>query len=98
MDKAPIVNSPGAGDMLMDIAEGAGLRFAVWIELQPLALGRKRCRRGGVGGMIRKMKASIPENGVGDQFAKARMDLMLLEAGCKLCGRCTMEEIMRLTE
>lgn len=76
-------------------AEGFSPRFVAWIRLQPKLLGRKQCAKVGVGGMIRELRAMVPENGTGAYVAKARQDLQLLESSCRVCGRCRAWELDR---
>lgn len=69
----------------------AGLFMPVllaWARLQSKTLGHKKCRESGVGGLIRELRAEIPENGAGQYVASARENVMILESVCRRCGRC----------
>jgi hypothetical protein len=59
-----------------------------WARLQPRALGRKDCKKFGVGGLIRELRRELPENGVGPAMAARREAIQLLECHCRLCGKC----------
>lgn len=67
-------------------------RFVAWIRLQPKLLGRKRCAKVGVGGMIRELREMTPANGAGEYVEGARRDLRLLESACRKCGKCSVAE------
>src|SRR5258706_1527236 len=86
--KAPTVPVTGAEGFVMGMHEIFSPRFVAWMRLQPKLLGRKRCRKVGVGGMIRELRSMVPENGTGEYVSEARRDLHLLESACKLCGKC----------
>ena len=66
-----------------------------WAALQAEELGSKKCSRKGVGGLIRKLKLHM-EAGLPDMYgASARRACSLLEAHCRLCGKCDQARIMR---
>lgn len=72
----------------MDNIERFTPAFVAWISLQPKLLGRKKCHEFGVGGMIRELQSMIPANGAGGFVAGAIVDVKLLKAACRLCGKC----------
>lgn len=59
-----------------------------WASVQADALGHKKCRKIGVGAVIRKLREGIPENGVGPYVSERREAAQLLESQCRICGRC----------
>lgn len=54
----------------------------------PEMLGPKRCRKRGIGALLRDLRRETPENGIGPLLEQRRATIKFLEANCRRCGRC----------
>ena len=59
-----------------------------WAQVQSEVMGRKECRKNGVGAIIRKLRGALPANGVGPLFVERLEAAQILESNCRLCGKC----------
>lgn len=62
-----------------------------WASVQAEVLGRKQCRRDGIGALIRKLRECLPANDGSERATAAQ----LLEDHCTVCGKCTLADIAR---
>lgn len=64
-----------------------------WSQLQAEELGHKKCARKGVGGLTRKLREQM-DNGATVLYGRETVRaIQLLESYCRLCGRCSKEEL-----
>lgn len=68
-----------------------------WASVQAEVLGRKECRRHGIGALIRKLRYGLPANDGNHFQVEQRKAAELLESSCRACGKCSHEEILRDT-
>lgn len=59
-----------------------------WAQVQAEILGHKKCRKTGIGALIRKLREGLSENVVGPTAAARREGAQLLESHCRVCGKC----------
>lgn len=60
-----------------------------WAALQAEVLGPKKCKRKGVGGVLRHLRAQI-DTGLPTVYgASARQAAQLLQSHCLFCGKCS---------
>src|ERR1044071_394054 len=68
--------------------------FTSWAHVTAKAMGRKHCRKEGVGAILRELKSGIPENGTGPHVSERRQAAQIVESNCRLCGKCDMSEVI----
>lgn len=61
-----------------------------WARLQPELLGPKKCRRKGVGALLRELRHDAPDFTLGPYIEARREGAQILESHCRICGRCDM--------
>lgn len=65
-----------------------------WAEVQAETLGAKRCRKEGVGAVLRKLRAHLDSGATEMLGPHTRRTVQLLESNCRICGLCALEQIM----
>lgn len=64
-----------------------------WSRLQADEMGHRKCARKGVGGLTRKLRAQMDDGATVMYGRDTLRAVQLLESFCRLCGRCSKEDL-----